>query len=221
MQPHDRGKRGSNRSSNRRRKMALDKLLKKATKGGAPIDTGRSKIYTFEEANAAREEREMDQQRKRDNMTPVEKEALKGAQMRYDSLAEQMEPYVEVILHQQQEMTCQAIYHIVGDRLDISHEMIMKMFGWITVIKHPLTGVLDASKNYKVFTFYGDGNQEVFKGDLKQPDPKMLIWHRYESPPIYYDKENPKMIIGVGNLWKLLIEPVEYAENPSDMDKNN
>jgi len=126
------------------------------------IDTGKVEHYTPEEAKAAKKLRVAQDLHK--EMTEEEQIAIEEARERYGKLEEQMIPFADKINAEQDEMIQRAMYSIIGDRLDIGKNAISKIFEWVTVHKHPRTGIIDVTKNYKVMVFHGDSNYEVFRG---------------------------------------------------------
>lgn len=184
--------------------------------GKNKIDKG-MKFYTPEEA--AKEGAK--NKAKRDAKAAQMKEAefrLKNQEsmMRLDLTAKEWKPKVEKILAVQDYMEFQSIYHICGDRRDITGAMVRKMFGWIESKYHPVTKYLDVRRTYRVFVFYGDGGEEVFTGDDKQHEPVILLWDQtatknkdgvFESEPIaVFEKDE---IVDFKTSYELLFEPRE------------
>lgn len=129
------------------------------------IDTGKVEHFTVEEAKADKAARRLKAAKGLEKeMTAEETQARDEAQKRYDDLEKIMLPHAERIDKEKTAMVELAIYSILGDKLGVYKELILGAFAWIIVHKHPETGDINLSKDYKVFVFHGDGNHEIFKG---------------------------------------------------------
>lgn len=112
-----------------------------------------------------------------------------------DKLTEELSPWSFKIQQETTDILEQAVYHITGDKtLPDAH--FKKLFGWIKVHKHPVTGVLDVTKEYDILAYFGDGYEEILKGK-KEPLP--LVWRRCDEPTVIIDPDDPSKISNVIN----------------------
>lgn len=103
-----------------------------------------------------------------------------------DKLTVDASPWSLKIDQENRDLLEQAIYHITGDKI-LPDAHFNQLFGWIKLNRHPVTGVVDKTKEYDVMAYFGDGFEEILKGN-KEPMP--LLWRRTEEPTIIFDENN-------------------------------
>jgi len=139
---------------------------------------------------------------------------------RLDRLGKVWKPFADKVAEEQEMMIFQAMYHIMGERRDITREMVVKMFGWLCNIKlHPQTGKPDMLNNFRVFVFYGDGAQEVFKGTCSKC---LGIFTELEFfSDLSYDKNMRAIMKEQKKVYKLSPELKNHRKNCEDANYNS
>lgn len=112
-----------------------------------------------------------------------------------DNLTCELSPWSQKILNEHREQLEQAVHHITGSTI-IPDVHMKKLFGWIKVHKHPVSGVLDTTKEYDILAYFGDGFEEILQG---KKEPIALLWRFQAEPTVIIDPDDPGKIIDVVN----------------------